>query len=726
MLPAAIATTTMKSITVFQYVLSLCFFFFLSSDNIVSFAEAKRIKKKIGLLTASLPWTFGPYQAQMHQLSLLLAEEDTDAEYEYDIHWLCFGDAIPDGVYKSYKDLQPRIPKLNPPPEDFPMDHLTFLGDSDMLTQQFSASRMNTIAKKYRLDLMITLMDITKTVPDEPFNMPVLAWIPLHSDTVRPTTVDYWVLRSYHGIAGLAPSGAIAINNAVGTDKEINIPVQDGSSSGSNDSIAIYLIKKLSGTVEVEFIPHIIDRQTLTTKAKTGLKLLNSLSSVAEVDSKLTNQPLINRGQESSLEIGHNQRSIFGVDSNGNGSRKDDFIVLLQGGNYDSEDRKGWDTSLQAFVQFYNSLDESKQSSVHLLIHSMESYLIASDHNLDADAPAAVLPQGNRHHLILHEYGLPRDVYTIDIARHASEVIAAYKTRADVCLHPSKVEGFGMNVMECQAVGTPVITTNYTAMGDFTKLGRAVSPRQMIRNPGTIYEMALPDVAGVADALTELHEEHLAMKRGDKKALARRNKELTESNEWIDTNFSPTKVGSSFKSLLRRTQDEYTSRMDAKQSILSSSGPPTSGSYQVASGYHLTIVDWDTPWTLIAPDGLQILDNASVHRFCWSMLLTNQGGSGVTALILPAVYEDGTPVPIMDDDGSVHNDLPVLVRTYMITALQGRASRKKSIAQMVLQNTQMPRRLPDGLAVVVKNKKQLGGGEYDNLYNQFQNKNNEL
>ena len=52
----------------------------------------------------------------------------------------------------------------------------------------------------------------------------------------------------------------------------------------------------------------------------------------------------------------------------------------------------------------------------------------------------------------------------------------AMKVVADVCLHPSRVEGFGLNVIECQGLGTPVITTNFTAMGDFTKLGLSVPP----------------------------------------------------------------------------------------------------------------------------------------------------------------------------------------------------------------------------------------------------------
>ena len=37
---------------------------------------------------------------------------------------------------------------------------------------------------------------------------------------------------------------------------------------------------------------------------------------------------------------------------------------------------------------------------------------------------------------------------------YAPEQISALKQAADVCLHPSRVEGFGMNVLECQYFGT--------------------------------------------------------------------------------------------------------------------------------------------------------------------------------------------------------------------------------------------------------------------------------
>ena len=42
---------------------------------------------------------------------------------------------------------------------------------------------------------------------------------------------------------------------------------------------------------------------------------------------------------------------------------------------------------------------------------------------------------------------------------------------ADVLLQPSKVEGFGMPVLEAQLLGTPVVTTAWGAMADYTRCG---------------------------------------------------------------------------------------------------------------------------------------------------------------------------------------------------------------------------------------------------------------
>merc|ERR1711865_200068 len=56
----------------------------------------------------------------------------------------------------------------------------------------------------------------------------------------------------------------------------------------------------------------------------------------------------------------------------------------------------------------------------------------------------------------------------------------------------------------------------------------------------------------------------------------------------------------------------------------------------------------------------------------------------------------------MGAGGGIHEDLPVLVRTILLTALQGRSSRKKSVLGLVLQQVSTPKILPAGLAVVVR------------------------
>ncbi len=640
--------------------------------------DNQKRKIKIGLMTAGLPWHFGPYQSQMHELSLLLSDVKEDDIIEYDIYWLNYADPfIPKGVYKTYEELRPHIPTSTEPREGFPLDHLTFLGQT--MDKQMSATEFNKLQEEYGLGCIVTLMDISKVVPDTDLKFPVLAWTPLHSETVSSATSDYWVLRMYHGIASLAPSSAKAIKNAVSKD----IKLAAGPEQTSN------LLKESYGRPVVDFIPHIFDRKAISASADVGLDLLKD-HSVAEADARLNKMPLINRGQESTLEAGR-RSSLFGQ------KRKDDFVVLLQGGNYDSEDRKGWDTSLQAFVRFYNSLEDP--SGVHLLIHAMESYLIAGDVNLEADAPAHVLPKGMMLNYVLHELGLPRHAYTIDIAKHAPQIVAAYKKRADVCLHPSKVEGFGMNVMECQAVGTPVITTNYTAMGDFTKIGRSVPYRQTILAPQTLYRMALPDVIGIVDALGDLYNEHQAMKRGDEKALARRDGEVLGFNDWIDTTCSPGVVGDKFKTLLIRTNQEFKNRLLAKH-LLFKSGPPSFGGYEIVKGYHVPIVDWDTPWTLLAPEGLKILRQEQLHQNAWMVHLQAHKDRTPLVMVLPSKYEDGTDVPFQNQQGGIHEDLPIFVSTFMVTALQGNMSRRKSIVMKAVQNWGQPLILSQGLAII--------------------------
>ena len=256
--------------------------------------------------------------------------------------------------------------------------------------------------------------------------------------------------------------------------------------------------------------------------------------------------------------------------------------------------------------------------------------------------------------------------------------------------------------MECQVVGTPVITTNFTAMGDYTKLGRSVPHRQMISSPQITYAMAMPDVIGIADALGEIYGEYQAMNRGEKEALARREAEVLRFNGWIDKTCSPKAVGDKFKDLLHRANLEFANRENAKKALFPSLAP-LFGGYEIVSGYHIPIVDWDTPWTLFAPDGLKIVNPQHLHHSAWMVYLQSVERTPMV-IILPAKYEDGTDVPFRDEQGGIHDDLPVLVSTFMVTALQGQMSRRKSLLPSAIQNSGEPVILRQGLAIIERTK----------------------
>ena len=70
-----------------------------------------------------------------------------------------------------------------------------------------------------------------------------------------------------------------------------------------------------------------------------------------------------------------------------------------------------------------------------------------------------------------------RHLYTIDVAvRESARLVrepppTQVVALADVLLHPSRSEGFGMLVLEAQHIGVPVITTRRGAMKDYTMHG---------------------------------------------------------------------------------------------------------------------------------------------------------------------------------------------------------------------------------------------------------------
>jgi len=207
---------------------------------------------------------------------------------------------------------------------------------------------------------------------------------------------------------------------------------------------------------------------------------------------------------------------------------KNTFMVLLQGGNYEEFDRKGWEISLQAFAEFQKQVPNS-----HLYIHSVSKVAIM-ENNRNQKAPWNVPNPGQPLRYLLHLLNITN--YTLDEQIHSAEHISALKQSADVCLHPSRVEGFGMNVLECQYFGTPVITTNFTAMSAFTHFGHAIPPLQLSYYLRGF--LAVPDISGVTKALHDIYNGVW-------------NGSASSAKEWILNDFSAKQVGNAFHRLLQ-------------------------------------------------------------------------------------------------------------------------------------------------------------------------------
>ena len=163
----------------------------------------------------------------------------------------------------------------------------------------------------------------------------------------------------------------------------------------------------------------------------------------------------------------------------------DAFVPVMSFGNYASDDRKGVDVAALAYSDFCRSY----QQPSYLYIRAV-TINASIGHRMAASLPVESM---------FRAAGVPSGRYVVDTVERdyaeSLEVVAL----ADVLLHPSRSEGFGMLVLEAQHIGVPVITTRRGAMKDYTMHGVSVKPVQ--REWLNIGYVATPDVHGVAEAL---------------------------------------------------------------------------------------------------------------------------------------------------------------------------------------------------------------------------------
>lgn len=77
---------------------------------------------------------------------------------------------------------------------------------------------------------------------------------------------------------------------------------------------------------------------------------------------------------------------------------------------------------------------------------------------------------------------------------------------ADMYMGATMAEGFGIPLIEAQACGVPVVTTDFSSMPELVRWGYAVPPADMFWSPIGAWQ-AWPDVRGIQDTLEEYWQE---------------------------------------------------------------------------------------------------------------------------------------------------------------------------------------------------------------------------
>jgi len=358
-------------------------------------------------------------------------------------------------------------------------------------------------------------------------------------------------------------------------------------------------------------------------------------------------------------------RAHFGVPA-------DAFVVVVNSGNYELENRKSFDTSLLAFAALRKTVP-----SAFLYLHVVDSLGIIRASNGGREPEG--LPSGVPLDAMLYHADLPADSYAWDDRVLPYAEVLRLVRMADVLLQPSKTEGFGMPVLEAQLLGTPAITTRDGAMGDFTKYGVAVPP---LPQPAWMSRgfVALPDLQGVVDALQAVH-------RGLPDAAR------VAAQSWMQKEMSAEAVVDQFEALITEglrtrppTPQLSGGEAGPKPNIFHT--PQSDGSSPLDDATVLFYEDWDaTPWTAPDTEFLLLLSNRyTLDEDNLRRAFAQDPAGAQDVLFLAARGADGVEFPVMEDlsAGRIDRNVVLRLRTRCLVRAIADASAARPLPDLVM------------------------------------------
>ena len=555
-------------------------------------------------VAASVPWTFGAYQAQQSILSQAFHRGG------YRTSWMprTTQSRLPPGVYSGWDEIEPIIPDVRAPTEAERMAsaHLQFVGVPDLPSpikgqpNILAMNQINQASLDYGIDTFIFLMDVGNMYLNQyAFTVPSILWLPYHYEELDG---QQSVLARFTAVAALAPTTARSIDQ----------------------------VQPLT-----RVIPHSISRSDLNADADAWEARVARAAGVASLDRAELRGTLFDSARWDRAF----RRRFDAIED-------DTFVVLMQGGNYEDADRKGWVPSLRSFAKFHRDHPEIKK---HLWLHAIDSTMVEQDMNHGKTPPVAVKRSGVGLRVVLEDIGIPGSMYTLDENLHDRPTTNALKRHADLCLHTSKAEGFGMVVLECQALGTPVITTEYTAMRDYTKYGVAVPPAELQSLSGATF-FAVPDTDAIARAIYDVASGALPAEP------------LDVALRWIDEDFSIDRVYRDFHELVQLATKANRAEVPLSMEDSFESRPL----FAVTTDEYPRVASWANPWTLY-----HAVDVTVDYEFVQRWLVQNPSTPAGMAII-PTLGANGRVLPSNPED-NVHNINPkyaVLLQTWMLRQTQ--------------------------------------------------------